>query len=125
MVDDELCVRHYAKRLLERGGFQVQTVSDGREGVEFFKQHIDEVKAAVVDMSLSEMNGLEIMHRLRECQPHIPVFIMSGYNESSVRDRPGGKDVTAYIQKPFKAVEFLTLIVSAINGGGQTIPHPA
>jgi two-component system cell cycle sensor histidine kinase/response regulator CckA len=115
VVDDEASVRHYTKRLLERAGFQVLTASDGSEGIEFFKSHLDEVKIAVVDMSMCNMDGLETMRRLREFRPSIPVVIMSGYNESQVQERPGGRETSGYIQKPFRPGEFLSMVCGIVN----------
>jgi PAS domain S-box-containing protein len=122
LVDDEEPVKVIARRMLERSGFQVITASDGREGVERFRECADRIVAVIMDLTMPHMDGdaaFGEMHRLRS---DVPVILSSGYTEQDVEQRVLGRGVAGYIQKPYTRHELLRVLRRVLDGG--MVPRP-
>ncbi len=102
VVDDEETVRNIAKRMLEKIGFTVLTAADGREAVEVFGEHPDEIATVLLDMTMPHLNGEETFRELRRIRPEVRVILSSGYNEQEATNRFTGKGLAGFIQKPYE-----------------------
>lgn len=105
LVDDEERVRAVAKRMLEKFGFDVLTAADGKEALEVFRAHRAAIKLVLLDLTMPEMDGQETLRRLRAIDTAVPVVISSGYNAQNVTRRFVGREVAAFIQKPYRLSE--------------------
>ena len=101
LVDDEDSVREVARAMLERLGFSVIPVSNGRDAIERFRERSAEVSCAVVDLTMPQMDGAETFRALRAIRDSLPVIIYSGYSESDVSARFGEEANLRFVQKPF------------------------
>lgn len=102
VVDDEQAVRAVAARMLERCGLTVLLAKDGREGVEVFRAHREELDLVLLDMTMPVMGGEEAYREIRRLNPDAKVLLMSGYTESETTERFAGKGLAGFLQKPFK-----------------------
>ena len=84
LVDDEQMVRNVGERALMRLGFTVLLAKDGVEAVEIFRQHRDEVRCVLCDLTMPRMNGWETLAALRKLAPGLPVILASGYDKAQV-----------------------------------------
>ena len=100
LVDDEETVRAVGRRMLERLGFEVRCARDGREGVEMFEQHADEIDLVLLDMTMPRLNGEEAFREIRRIRADVRVILMSGYNEQEAIGRFAGKGLAGFMQKP-------------------------
>ena len=105
VVDDEEMVRKISRKLLNRLGFDVIMAEDGREGIEVFKRHQENIRAVLLDLTMPEMSGLEVFRELKKIAPEIPVLLTSGYNEDETIQKFSGDRYAAFIQKPFTLTE--------------------
>lgn len=64
VADDEEAIRHIATRMLEQAGLTVMTASDGRQAVEVFREHADELAAVLLDLTMPEMDGEEALDEI-------------------------------------------------------------
>ncbi len=117
IADDEEAVRVVAKEILERQGFTTLIAVDGREAIEMFTSHRDEVAAALVDLSMPVINGQEVMEALRILRPSLPVIITSGYSEQEIMDRFQDSPPTAFIKKPYRSRELVMLMKKVLGEG--------
>ena len=103
VVDDEESVRSLTSQMLESFQFNVITANDGREGVEKFEMHADAITAVLLDVTMPVMGGREVLDRIREIRPDVPVLFMSGYmREGELLDLDRATD---FLQKPFQIEE--------------------
>lgn len=109
VVDDDATIRALTKRILEMGGFDVLTASDGREGVDMFREHREEIKAVLLDMTMPRLNGEETFWEMRQIQSNVKVVLTSGYNEQDATNRFAGKGLAAFIQKPYQAKDLMDI----------------
>jgi len=101
VADAEVVVRNVARRMLEALGFEVQLVENGREAVRQFEEQPDRFVAALLELTMPELDGREVFEALRRLRPDLPVLFSSGYREDDIeigidRDRRVG-----FVGKPY------------------------
>jgi two-component system, OmpR family, KDP operon response regulator KdpE len=118
IIDDEIQIRMLLSITLSANGYHVVEASTGKEGLAIAASVLP--SCIILDLGLPDMEGHEILKRLREwCQK--PVIILSVRNTENeiVRALDGGAN--DYITKPFRSGELLARIRMAIRQG-QSIP---
>ena len=70
----------------------------GGEGIQLMKDH-PEIEIVLLDMLLPDMHGLEVLAKLREMKPELPVVVCSGYNDCM--DELNKYQKVKFICKPF------------------------
>ena len=116
LADDEEGIRLVGRRILEQLGFKVITASNGREAVDRFRQHARELNCVLLDLTMPELDGMEVLGRIRAIRPDVPVLLTSGYDEKDVQRRHGPAPFSGFIQKPFEMNVLRSKIRDAIAG---------
>ena len=101
VADDEPTVLLVTQYALERAGFNVFCAENGRAALEFFNLHSDEVCAAVLDIAMPELNGIDLCHALRAARPDLAVILTSGYDEDDSARELATHESVRFIEKPF------------------------
>jgi CheY-like chemotaxis protein len=101
LVDDEPMVRKVGEGALMSLGFAVLLAKDGVEAVEIFRQHRDEIRCVLCDLTMPRMNGWETLDALRELAPGLPVILASGYDEAHVMAGDHPELPQALLSKPY------------------------
>ncbi|HUR34758.1 MAG TPA: sigma-54 dependent transcriptional regulator [Vicinamibacterales bacterium] len=113
VVDDEEIMREILETLLTREGYEVKLASSGEEGLEVARaQPLD---AAVVDIMMPGINGIETLDELRRIDEDLAVIIITAYAsvESAISAMKSG--AFDYITKPFKNDEVMVVIRNAME----------
>lgn len=76
VIDDEASVRESLRNYLEDQLFTVFEAANGREGIERFLEHRPD--AVLVDLRMPEMNGHQVLERLAQEAPDVPLIVTSG-----------------------------------------------
>jgi DNA-binding response OmpR family regulator len=119
VVDDDPMIRSLVQAMLESVGFVVETAENGKEGVDIVEsQDPNHYVLIVLDVVMPEMNGLDVVTRLK-LQPeteHIPILMLTG--EDKAEDIMAGYSVGAdyYITKPFTRQQLLFGLDIVLNG---------
>jgi two-component system cell cycle sensor histidine kinase/response regulator CckA len=113
LVDDDDSVLSVGRQMIQRSGFRVLTAPNGREALELFQDHADEVVCVVLDLTMPVMGGEETFHELRRLRPQVPVIMSSGFDELEVRDRLSGAGLAGFIQKPYDSTELRARLQAA------------
>jgi DNA-binding response OmpR family regulator len=111
VVDDEPGICRNLAEYLGDEGFQAEAYENGREALAAAETPCD---AAILDMMLPGMGGIEIARGLRKKHPHVPIIFMSGkmnLDESALR-REGA---AAVFQKPFDPKQVLIVLNSLFH----------
>jgi PAS domain S-box-containing protein len=85
---------------LTRRGYPVVGVSRPSKALKFMDGRAP--CAVVVDLSMPEMDGLELLVRLRQNLPDLPAVVMSGYAQEAVLQRVEALPHTTFVAKPFR-----------------------
>jgi PAS domain S-box-containing protein len=107
VVEDEVTVRQVAQQVLEYAGFRVLLAADGREGIDLFRRHCQEIAAVLLDLTMPHVSGEEAYRELRLIRPDVRVILMSGYTEQEVNTLFAGKGLAGFVQKPFHVADLL------------------
>jgi len=115
VVEDEDMVRSFTRRVLESAGFQVREAADGRAGLELFGQHVRDIVAVVLDLTMPRMDGREVLQHMRHLAPNVPVLVMSGYSDLEISARFAGLGASGFIQKPFHPRDLIALVSRMVS----------
>ncbi len=83
LVDDEPLVLEVLKSCLEKCRYQVQTASDGAQALKIFEKNPQEWLLVVSDLTMPNMNGVELVARIRATRPETKVLFVSGDSDAS------------------------------------------
>lgn len=116
VVDDEPIVLQVFSRVLSEKGLRTRTASNAEEALRV----LDEggIACVLADKNMPGMDGIEMLRRVREAQPHCAFIVMTGYasTESAIEAlRLGAVD---YLQKPF---DDLDLVAQRIEDAIQQV----
>jgi two-component system cell cycle sensor histidine kinase/response regulator CckA len=100
VVDDEAQVRSVMELLLNRMGLRVLSAADGRQGLELFREHADEITFVLLDLTMPNLNGREALAEIRKIRPDTKVVLTSGYEGDDIIGRFREHGFDAFIQKP-------------------------
>jgi DNA-binding response OmpR family regulator len=79
VVDDEQSIRFLYREELEEDGYRVITAADGEEALR--KVRKDKPDLITLDIRMPGMDGIEVLHRIREMDKEIPVIMSTAYGE--------------------------------------------
>ena len=107
VVDDEYNAREVASAMLSRLGFEVLAVADGASALDLFASRPDEFRLALVDLTMPQMAGDQVLIALRRIRPGLKVLLSSGYNEQDVLNRLATLEPNGFLQKPYLLKEMI------------------
>lgn len=112
IVEDEEKIARFIELELMHEGYKVIKANNGRTGLEIAER--GEADLVILDVMLPEINGLEVLRRLRKTSD-VPVIMLTA--RDAVMDKVSGLDAGAddYITKPFAIEELLARIRTALK----------
>ncbi len=115
LVDDEANIVQLARMYLERDGYRVAAVGDGKAAL----QEVERLKPAlmVLDLMLPELDGLEVCRRLRSQENDTPILMLTARDEDV--DKILGLELGAddYMTKPFNPRELVARVKAILRRG--------
>src|SRR5438067_13678172 len=117
VVDDEENIRHTRRGVLADGGFEGLEAPDGRRALELLRHAAP--RLAIVDVWMPEMDGIELVERMRNQAPGVPIIVISGHGtiETAVRViRLGAFD---FLEKPFQLESLLQVVDRALGAAAS------
>ena len=79
LVDDEEGIQLLYREEFEEEGFEVITAYNGEEALEKFSQEPPDL--VILDINMPGMSGIEVLRRMKEINPNLPVILSSAYQE--------------------------------------------
>ncbi len=122
VMDDESTVARGLEMVLSEEGYQVALAATGNEALQtFFRKEFD---LLVADLRLPDMDGLEVIQRVKQKWPRTEVVVITGYSsiDSAVRSMKLG--VADYLPKPFTEEEIKEAIRAALEGSKKKALDP-
>jgi DNA-binding response OmpR family regulator len=112
VVEDEPSIKEILELYLERGGFQVSSVANGREALEALEASQPDL--VVLDLMLPEVDGFEITRRIRS-SGDTPIIMLTA--RRSEVDRIAGLEMGAddYVVKPFSPQEVVSRVRAVLR----------
>ena len=107
LVEDEPAIRRLLGTALRRSGYTVLEAANGQEAIDSFATHRDDVSLLITDVGMPQMNGPELIRRLRASRPDLKVLCISGCVTSVPVEIE--HDVSV-LQKPFSRQELIAKV---------------
>jgi two-component system, cell cycle sensor histidine kinase and response regulator CckA len=101
LAEDEGMVRDLLAEALSEAGFSVIAVRDGHEAFMRGTAMANTIDIFVTDVVMPGMSGPDVVERLREHQPALPVLFISGYTDDELTPRMRLGPAVGFLQKPF------------------------
>lgn len=116
IVDDERLICDLLRAVLSRQGHEIITASNGKEGLELFKQH--KPRFTLLDLRMPEMNGIEVLKHIRAIDPKAAVMILTAWGSDALEQQARQLGVMDFLSKGLA----LDVLVAAME---RALPHPA
>lgn len=98
VVDDDPVVGKSFDRVLSGKGYAVITASDGPEALK--KLETEDYDVVFTDIKMPGMSGIEVVERVKQKRPWLPVVIVTGYGSPENKSRAEAAGVSAFLDKP-------------------------
>jgi DNA-binding NtrC family response regulator len=99
LIDDDASLRRVTEYNLSEKGFDVITAASGKEGLALFETHSPDL--VVTDVKLGDMNGLDILSRVKAESSDTPVIVMTAFGSIEMAVQAMHKGAFNFITKPF------------------------
>src|SRR4051812_34243258 len=116
VVDDSSLSRRISRRILEDAGFAVIDAAEGLAALERYA--LDKPDIVLLDVTMNEMNGLEVLRQLRAMDPAARVVMATADVQTSTRTLAEAGGAVGFVGKPFNSQAVLQAVGSALAGQG-------
>ncbi|TXK80371.1 response regulator transcription factor [Paenibacillus sp. N3.4] len=121
IADDEAEIADLVALHLEKEGYQMIKVSDGREAIEAIQSH--SIDLAILDIMMPKLDGYEVTRQIRE-QHQMPIIFLSA--KTSDMDKITGLVLGAddYMTKPFNPMELVARVKAHLRRSAMQLNQP-
>ncbi len=116
VIDDEPNIAGMAVEMLETENYQTLVELNPLRGIELYKQRRSDIGAVLLDLTMPEMSGKEVVDALRAIDPGVKIIITSGYSQEEVTRKIGAAEVSGFIQKPYRLQTLLSIVQRVLEG---------
>ena len=119
VVDDEEMIKDIARDILSRYGYRVLTAGGGKEAVEVYRRHKEEISVVVLDIVMPDVGGREVFRRIREVDPAARVIIASGYHKERDANDLLREGAVRFVQKPYRIASLVGMVGEVLEKGKE------
>src|SRR3954463_11667638 len=121
VIDDDVDICTLLNRFLSKNGFNVTTAYTGKSALESIINNVPDI--VLCDFRLEDMNGSDLLEKIKQNNPHVPVIIMTGYSDVRTAVNIMKSGAFDYVTKPLLPEEILLTLKRALNDThDQTAP---
>jgi len=108
VIDDEYPLCTTLAKILREEGYEVLTSQSAKKGLEILNS--EKLDLVLLDINMPEMDGIEMLERIRQIDKNLPVIMITGYGALKTAKESMKLGAYDYITKPFD-LNFLKLVV--------------
>ncbi len=116
VVDDEETLTRVFRHLLRRLNYQVVICNHPREAIGLFRDNPAQFDLVITDLTMPDLNGIEVARQLRAVRQDIPVILASGTNLDMNEADLSAAGICEIIAKPVSATHLAQAVRRAVNG---------
>ena len=120
VVDDDPSLRRAVRNLLASAGLRVEAFPSAEAFLQ--SQVWQGAGCLVLDLSMPEMNGFELLERLRSLGSQLPVIVLTAHSDDEVRRRSFVAGASAFLAKPFHADALVEVVVEHLGHRASVSP---
>lgn len=115
VVDDEAMVRELIGEMLSGEGYEVELVAGGAEAIRRLDSAGDRVDLILLDLTMPDVSGLDVVEALRGRPARPRVLLMSGFSAEHAAEKVRDLPVDGFLQKPIGAAGLLQAVANALG----------
>src|SRR5262245_48011243 len=123
VVDDDISMREALDGLIREAGWRPQLFATAREFLSH--THVPCPSCAVLDVTLPDLNGLDLQERIVAEHAHIPIIFITGYGDVPMTVRAMKAGAVEFLTKPFADEALLNAIQNALERSAGAIGQAA
>ena len=113
IVDDEIDVREFAKNFFKKRNINVLTASTGVEALDIISHETPDL--VLLDIRMEEMNGVEVLRKLRQEKNGIKVIMVTGVEDENTIKETEALGINGYIHKPLVLDELEKIVLKELQ----------
>ena len=113
IIDDEIKFADMLSRRLSLRGITCQACYDGQSGLRWFKENSGATALILLDLKLPDIYGTEVLTQVKEIDPAVPVFIITGHGTLEDEKECIRLGAAEFIHKPVSIEKIATLLNQA------------
>lgn len=121
IVDDEKNTREGLKWSLEGGDYRIELAANGREALEIFQRR--PVDLVITDLKMPEMDGIELLKRIREGEDAPPVIVLTAHGTIETAVEAMNLGAVHYQTKPVDLKELKIKVQQALEGRRMAVEN--
>lgn len=110
VVDDEAALRKMLHAGLSAHGFPIWLADSGKSAIDIYQQHRNEIQLVLLDIRMPGIDGVQTLGRLREINPDVRCWLMTGDAGRHAQDGLLACDAHQLVLKPFRLQDLLAQI---------------
>ena len=107
-ADDEIDLLKPHILFLQNKGYEVETVTNGRDAIDLLSNEI--FNLIILDENMPGISGLEALQRIKMLQPNVPVIMITKSEEEDIMNQAIGSEIADYLIKPVNPMQILLSI---------------
>jgi CheY-like chemotaxis protein len=115
LLDDEPALTASHKRLLERQKYRVTICHQPSEALEAFRANPAGFDLPITDLTMPEMNGLEVTREFHALHPELPVILVSGHAPDLTRKALDAAGIAELLEKPISPTALAEVVQRALK----------
>jgi CheY-like chemotaxis protein len=119
LAEDEPVIRDLLGHLLRAKGFAVWSAADGREALDVFGRHREDIRAVLLDVHMPRLNGPQTLRALRQLDPEVRCCFITGTAGGDEEEALRAMGPTAVLHKPCTPEELAGALRRAMGGGAE------
>ena len=108
VVEDEEIERNLVVEVLDTLGYDAVSAENGRKALDIIAEQ--DIDLILTDIHMPEINGLELLKRVRDNGKDIPVILMTGFDPDEAREFSEKYEAAALLIKPFRLMELKSIL---------------
>jgi len=106
VVDDEKALTDMAQLLLEHLGYRVETRTSPLEAIEAFRANPGKYHGVITDMTMPQMNGMNLSKKLLEIRADLPILLCTGFSDAANEEKARAVGIREFAFKPLALNDF-------------------
>jgi signal transduction histidine kinase len=115
VVDDDVMILDITEKILKQLQYRVTPVSTPEKALELFKNDPERFDLLITDMTMPNMSGTDLMKKIVEIKPGLPVILCTGYNDVVNGKTARDLNVSALLMKPVRLKELARELKAAFG----------
>ena len=115
VADDERSIRTLCSEILGRAGFKVISAVNGNDAIKKFTDHSDDIVLVLIDLTMPEKNGIEVMREVSAIRPGIKAILSSGYTKNEAIENFSRLGFREFLPKPYSPEKLIKIVIKVLD----------